>query len=230
MKQEAIFEKQHGDFTIKVYPDYYYDADFLHDDYYGELHLISPHYKSDVSWSDNLDSWQDVIDKHWVIGGTFGEHSGVWLRGSGVLLNDDIAKAIKYELKEAKKDLKKDFDASEVMYYQTLEQFDNYDAIVLVNKNVHDKKSITKSVSTIWSYHDDVLCGNVYGFDVVDRDGDSVDGSRWGYVGDYETSGILGDATDIIPADATKYYNEKYKSQAQAQLDEAKKLLSNITI
>lgn len=229
MTQEAIFEKQHGDFTIKVYHDYYYDTDFLHDDYYGELHLISRRYKHDVSWSDNLDSWQDVIDKYWVIAGTFGEHSGVWLRGSGVLLNDDIAYAIKYELKEAKKDLKKYFDASDVMYNNTLEQFDNYDAIVLVDKNVHDKKSITKSVSTIWDYHDDILRGNVYSFCIFDKDGESLE-SVYGYVGDFETSGILDDAASFIPADATKYYNEKYKSQAQAKLDEAQRLLSNITV
>lgn len=47
--------------------------------------------------------------------------------------------------------------------------------------------------ATVIQTADDYLTGNVYGYSVENADGDSVD-SCWGFFGDYETFGCLGQA------------------------------------
>lgn len=51
--------------------------------------------------------------------------------------------------------------------------------------------------------YDDYLQGNVYGYKVIDKDGDEV-GSCWGFIGDPGESGLLDDAKAEIDADLVR--------------------------
>jgi hypothetical protein len=58
----------------------------------------------------------------------------------------------------------------------------------------------------------DVLSGNVYGYQVMSND-EEID-SCWGFVGDYETSGIVDEAKGIVDAEISRNA-EKYGVQLE---------------
>lgn len=84
--------------------------------------------------------------------------------------------------------------------------------LVLVAKTIHrTRKKAKETAQSLLNEWNDVLSGNVYGFR-VEKTGDSC----WGFIGDYETSGLLDNAKSNIDwhiKNTTKQHNDKLKTQ-----------------
>lgn len=63
--------------------------------------------------------------------------------------------------------------------------------------------------------YDDFLRGNVYGFKVIDPEGNDVD-SCWGYFGDPDKSGLMDEATNAIECEV-KRLDEAEKEEVERQ-------------
>lgn len=81
-----------------------------------------------------------------------------------------------------------------------------------INKKL--KEQVLKTLESEVKTYDDYLSGNIYGFQIEDKEGNDID-SCWGFFGDYEED-LLSEAKGQIDwhiKDKTKRHNQKLKAQ-----------------
>lgn len=189
-------------FTIELHSDYYAD---IVDEGTGELFLNGQGYRGTPELS-SMQALKEAFAEYWIIGGTYGDHSGQWLHGVGFVLNTDTV------------------EITEDDEYTSVWDGVECSAFVFIKKEIFDEEPTAEQVKSIWRYHDDILQGNVYGGVLKDRDGDIID-SIGVFVGDDVEQAIVEALSDEIPEDAKGYYIKKYTERAQAELEKISKLV-----
>ncbi len=69
-----------------------------------------------------------------------------------------------------------------------------------IEKNKITEKQAIEIMNGEVETYDNYLTGNVYGYEVIDKNDKDID-SCWGYYGNYNTSGLVDDAKSIIDCD-----------------------------
>ncbi len=243
MENDIVETIEHNGFTIQIIPDYDYEHD---DDGMGQLHCDSrdlylgairkdgKEVKAPVTLKCSIAYMLDILKTSHVFYGSYGSHSGQWLNSMrGELSPRELEKLAMAEYKKeytTKKD-KEDTPFADFLYEietrDVIEPEERNDVLLIIDNDIIGKQSAHDIVKGCWQYWDDVIRGNVYGFNIVDKDGDSIDdGSCFGFVGDEY---MIKDAKSIIDSlDAVKYYRAKYKKQIARHAETIKALSSKI--
>jgi hypothetical protein len=88
-----------------------------------------------------------------------------------------------------------------------------------------DRANAKKAAQGLVKTWNDCLSGNVYGFIVKDERGETLD-SCWGYIGDWEKSGVLEEGKSALECATTKKECAKRAEQyRKADIEQAEKLL-----
>lgn len=266
MSRDIIETIEYKGFNIQVIPDYDYQHD---DDGMGQLHCDSrdlyigairkngKEVKKPITIGYSVREFLDILEDNHIFYGSYGSHSGQWLNA----MRGEITK--NFLTKPAIEQYKKEYPTKEDREAYTEEDFFSDTAFediqdIVTNRQCADvlliiprdlwgntKQSPHDLAASCWQYWDDVIRGNVYGFNIIDNDGDDIDdveyqgGSCWGFVGDLynynktkpeERDGyMLHEAKRVIDSlNAKEYYKTKYKKQIAAYADTIKTLSSKI--
>lgn len=252
-------------FAIQVFPDYDYDTGNtdcmgeLHcngrDLYIGSVRKDGKEVQKPFSLAYSILETLDILKDNHIFFGSYGSHSGQWLNA---MRGEIDAKELETL---AKAQYKEEYPTKEEREYYCYEQYiadrevqevyecdgDRADVFLFVPRALWGNKKQTPQevAASCWEYWDDCIRGNVYGYNIVDKDGDSIDdvefigGSCWGFVGDlYNYSAkkpedrdgyMIKDAKGFIDTINTEeYYKTKYKKQIEQHADTIKKLASKI--
>ena len=256
MENDIIETIEHNGFTIQIIPDYDYEHD---DDGMGQLHCDSRDFyigairkdgrevKAPVTLKYSVADMLDILKTSHVFYGSYGSHSGQWLnsmRGEVSLKELEKLAMAEYKKEYTTKKDKEDTPFADFLYEietrDVIEPEERNDVLLIIDNDIIGKQSAYDIGKNCWKYWDDIIRGNVYGFNIVDKDGDSIDdGSCFGFVGDVYNYGckkpedrdghMIKDAKSVIDSlDAVEYYREKYKAQIARHAETIKALSSKI--
>ena len=264
MQNNIIETIDHNGFTIQIIPDYDYEHD---DDGMGQLHCDSRDFyigairkdgrevKAPVTLKYSVADMLDILKASHVFYGSFGSHSGVWLNSMRGEINpkelEKLAKALYKKEYPTKKD--REYMSFEDFLYEietrdVIEPEERNDVLLIIPSDLwgNTKQSAHDIGKNCWKYWDDIIRGNVYGFNIVDKDGDSIDdveyngGACYGFVGDVynyrakkpedRDGHMIKYAKSIIDSiNSSEYYTAKYKKQIADHENAIKKLSEKIS-
>ena len=258
MSRDIIETIEHKGFIIQVIPDYDYQMDSdegmgqLHCDsrdlYIGAIRKDGKEVKKPISIKYSISEILNILETSHIFYGTYGSHSGQWLNAMrGEITVKEITQAAKalYKKDNPTKADREYQSFEDYIYDMSIEDLDlpgidnqKADVLLIIPRDLwgNKKQSAHDIAKGIWQYYDDCIQGNVYGYNIVDKDGDDIDGienyggSCWGFVGGLYNYGakspadrdgyMIKEAKNIIDAiNAKEYYKTKYKKQIADHTD-----------
>lgn len=208
--KDSIHTEEYKGYTINVYPDQdVYDGPLAWGN--GEIFACTDRdlyitgekdeFKGYAPGNISFGELYALLATHRVYLGSFGSHSGVWLKGYTEVTREQTDKAfepLKAEHKECCVRLPYGNDALYENVHNTSELFDNSPILFAYprEKGATEEESQARAHG-FWETMDEWIRGEVYGYDAISPEGESV-GSVWGYYGDYNDSGLMGSAKEDI--------------------------------
>lgn len=224
--ENIIHSEEYKGYTINVYPDQDYEGPLSWGN--GEIFACTDRdlyvtgekdeFKGYAPGNISFGELYALLATHRVYKGSYGSHSGVWLHGYTEVTKEQVDNAFE-PLKEEHKECCEGADALYDNVHNTSELFDNSPILFAFprEEGATEEESQARAHG-FWETMDDWVQGEVYGYDAVDSEGESV-GSVWGYYGDYNDSGLMESAKGDI--------DHAIEKKRQARIKRTKELVSN---